>query len=146
MGTINYRRVLLGGLLAGLVINVGETVLNMVLLAQVAEAAMQNMAGWAMPYFVLLAFVWGIGLTLLYALIRPRTGGGPGTAIAVGVGFWIFALALPSFTAAAMGSPVGSGSASVIGLAWGLAEVCVAALAGAWVYREESVRASVAAG
>ncbi len=41
MGNINLTRVLLGGLLAGVVFNVGEGILNELILRQDWEAAMQ---------------------------------------------------------------------------------------------------------
>ena len=81
MGRINLGRVVIGGLLAGLLINIGEFILNGVLLAEDMSAAMaalnkppidNSMIVW----FVLLAFGVGFMAVWLYAAIRPRFGPG----------------------------------------------------------------------
>ncbi|NIP79705.1 MAG: hypothetical protein GWM90_11010 [Gemmatimonadetes bacterium] len=137
MNGMNYRRILLGGLLAGLVINISEFVLNGIVLMDQAEAMMAAMGlqytSWAMPAFVIMAFVWGLGLVTLYAAVRPRFGAGPWTALGVGLGFWLFVSVLPSVMFAAMG--LGAGMIG-ISLVWTLVELPLAAEVGAWAYRE----------
>lgn len=137
MREMNLRRILLGGLLAGLIINLSEFVLNGVVLMERAEAAMAEMglqyASWSMPFFVVMAFLYGIGLVALYAAIRPRFGPGPGTALLAGLFFWVFVALFPSLTYAAIGFGQGMIAISVV---WTIVELPVAALAGAWVYRE----------
>jgi len=81
MRTINWGRVLLGGLLAGIVVNVFEYVTNGVVLASDWNAVMQNL-GRQMPksavvIFVLMGFLVGITAVWLYAAARPRYGAGP---------------------------------------------------------------------
>jgi hypothetical protein len=138
MNGMNYRRIILGGLLAGLVLNISEFVLNGVVLMDEAEAMMASLgleyASWAMPAFVIMAFVWGLGLVGLYAAVRPRFGPGPMTALAVGLAFWLFVSAGPTLMFAAMG--VG-GSLIGISLAWAFVEMPVAAVVGAWAYKEK---------
>ena len=99
MGKINMQKVLIGGLVAGLVLNVIDFVMfGMVLKAQMA-AAMQALGKPAMtnaqvPWFVVLDFVAGVFLVWLYAAIRPRFGAGPATAAKAGVAAWFVGLLL----------------------------------------------------
>lgn len=93
MGKINMQKVLVGGLVAGFILNVIDYVqFGMVLKDQMA-AAMQAINKPAMtnaqiPYFVVLDFVAGIFLVWLYAAIRPRFGPGPATAAKAGIAGW----------------------------------------------------------
>jgi len=101
MGKINMMKVVVGGLIAGVVLNLVDFVMfGMVFKAQMA-AAMQAlgkppMSNSQIPWFVLLDFVAGIGLVWLYAAVRPRYGAGPGTAVKAGVAGWFFAGLLPT--------------------------------------------------
>jgi len=93
MGKINMQKVLIGGAIAGVVLNVIDFVLfGMVLKDQMAAAmtainrpAMTNAQ---IPWFVLLDFVAGVFLVWLYAAIRPRFGAGPATAAKAGFAGW----------------------------------------------------------
>lgn len=139
MGRINWGRVLLGGIVAGLVINVSEFILNAVVLRADLEAAMADLGRSAdtasIPVWVLYAFVLGIAAVWLYAAIRPRFGPGPGTAIRAGLAVWFFVYLLSSVAMLNMGLfPTRLTSISAI---WGLVEVLIATVLGAWVYREE---------
>ena len=78
MHTINYARVIVGGLLAGLLINISETLLNAVVLARQMEAAVQRLnlppiGGQAIAGFVVFGFVLGIGCVWQYAAIPSTT-------------------------------------------------------------------------
>ena len=93
MGGINLARVLLGGLLAGLVLNVGEYILNELILAEqwaayMAEAGMEEFTGGQIATFVIVTFVFGIVMVWIYAAIRPRFGPGPKTAVIAGLTMW----------------------------------------------------------
>lgn len=93
MGKINMQKVLVGGLIAGVVLNVIDFVLFGVVLKDQMAAAMTALNRPAMtnaqiPWFVFLDFVAGIFLVWLYAAIRPRFGAGPGTATKAGVAGW----------------------------------------------------------
>lgn len=139
MTGINVGRVVLGGLLAGLIIDIGESVLNGWLLAADMTAALQRLnlpdvGGSAIAVFLVLGFALGIATVWLYAAIRPRLGPGVNTALCAGALVWFFAYLYPSIGFAVMGFfPM---RLVVIGLAWGLAELLLAAVAGAWLYRE----------
>src|SRR5207245_11563291 len=99
MGKINLARVFLGGLLAGLIINIFEYVLNGVVLASQWDAYMKalgrQMRPNAIPFFIISAFVAGIGVVWLYAVARPRLGAGPKTAALTGAAYRFFAYAIP---------------------------------------------------
>src|ERR1700674_2788856 len=93
MGRINWTRVVLGGLLAGLVLNVVDWLVYGMWLGKDYAAAMQalgkpgamnNLIGW----FVFLDFVYGITLVWIYAAIRPRFGASAKTAIIAGFVVW----------------------------------------------------------
>src|SRR3989442_1080163 len=91
MGKINMQKVLIGGLIAGVVLNIVDYVLYGVVLKAQMAAAMQALgkppiAGNTILWFVFLDFVVGVFLVWLYAAIRPRYGAGPATAVKAGVG------------------------------------------------------------
>ncbi len=139
MGTINVGRVLLGGLLAGLVMNISESLLNGVVMASDVEAAMQSLnrppvGGGAIAKLVLLTFGLGIATVWLYAAIRPRFGVGTKTALIAGLAVWLFAY----FYGAVVGSVTGVFPLRlyVIATGWELLATLLAALAGAWLYKE----------
>ena len=140
MGKINLGRVVLGGLLAGVVLSVLEFVLNGPILGDRWTAAMEslNMAapegGGVMIAYVVFNFVLGIALVWLYAALRPRFGPGPKTAVITGLAAW-FLLWFLGF-----GSTLISGmfptNLVVIIVIWELFEVPIATFAGAWLYQE----------
>ena len=136
---MNGKRIVLGGLLAGLIINIGETILNIPVLGAQMEEAMRRLnlapvGGGAISIFVVGAFVLGVLLVWLYAAIRPRFGPGARTAMLAGLIFWILAYVWPAVGNGAMGIvPV---KLLTVASLWGLVEVMIAALAGAAVYKE----------
>src|SRR3989442_9980920 len=94
MGKINWGRVVLGGLLAGLVLNVIDWVVYGKLLAADFNAALQAlgkgpMTGSMIIWFVIFDFLFGIFLVWFYAAIRPRFGAGPRTAVLAGFAIWV---------------------------------------------------------
>jgi hypothetical protein len=139
MGKINLGRVIGAGLLAGLVINIGEFLLNGVILAKELEEVMRSMdrppiGGSAIALFVALGFFLGILIVWLYAAIRPRYGPGPKTAICAGLFVWVLAY----FYVSAGQAPLGIFPTRllIIGTVWGLFEIPLAAFVGAWLYKE----------
>jgi hypothetical protein len=143
MSGINMARVIAGGLVAGLVISIGEFVLNTLVIKKEMDAAIKAMGlpdftGATIGTFVFMVFLLGIATVWLYAAIRPRFGAGAGTAACAGSAAWFFAYLYPSVGMWAMG--MFPGGTLAIALAWGLAEVVAGAVAGAWVYREQGSR------
>ena len=87
------QKVLIGGLIAGVVLNIVDYVLYGVVLKAQMAAAMQALgkpaiAGNTILWFVILDFVVGVFLVWLYAAIRPRYGAGPATAVKAGLAAW----------------------------------------------------------
>ncbi len=140
MGNINLTRVLLGGLLAGVVINVGEGILNELILRGDWEAAMQAlqlpMVGGVIQgvLFIVLGFVLGIVAVCIYASIRPRFGAGVKTAVIAGLTVWVLIYIGFGFPFLAGVFPT---KLFWISAVWGLVEVPLATVAGAWVYKED---------
>jgi len=139
MGRINVSRVILGGLLAGLVINIGETLLNVVVLAQALEDMLRGrnlptLGGSAIGGFVFFAFILGIMTVCLYAAIRPRFGPGPKTAVIAGLFVWYFAYFYSTSAMVLMGFY--GAKIATVGVVWGLVEIVLASIAGAWLYTE----------
>ena len=139
MSRINLGRVVIGGLLAGLIINFGEFILNGILLKEQMDAAMvainkppvdQNM----IMLFVLFGFGLGFMLVWTYAAIRPRFGAGVKTAICASTLVWGLAYLYPNLFMIIIN--IFPRDMIVMATIWGLVEMVVAGIAGAWVYKE----------
>lgn len=137
---MNYGRVILGGLLAGLVLNIGEFVLNAFVLhkAMVDWSTSHNLPTDPGPTFlavaVVLTFVLGIVMVWLYALIRPRMGPGPKTAVIVALVLWFGVYVyMGIILGMLLVQPMNLVGISIV---WGLGEYIIAAIAGAWLYKE----------
>src|SRR6185503_669852 len=101
MGRINMGRVVVGGLLAGLLINVSEAILNGVLFGEENNAALAAlnrppMDNGMIVWFVILGFGLGIVAVWLYAAIRPRFGPGVRTAVLASLAVWVLAYLYPN--------------------------------------------------
>lgn len=136
---INLGRVLLGGLVAGLLMNIGEYLLNdKVLGPQMKEYFAQHNfptpGGQAIAIAVVMVFILGIVMILGYAAIRPRFGPGPKTAIIAGLFAWFGVYLFNNVLAAAFGFVPTNILALLLG--WGLVEYLIGALVGAWLYKE----------
>jgi hypothetical protein len=81
-----------------------------------------------------MGFATGIVGVWLYAAARPRLGAGPTTALQVGLVVWLLAWAFPSIGMMTQG--LYPGGLLLIGVLWGLVEVPLAMVAGAWLYKE----------
>ena len=139
MTNINVGRVLLGGLVAGVVLNIGEALLNGIVLAQAAKADFDRLhlpdpGGTFIARAVTITFLLGIVLVYLYAAIRPRFGAGAKTAVYAGVIAWFFVYLYAGYIQEALG--LVSSKPFMIGLVWGFVEYIAGAIAGAWVYKE----------
>jgi hypothetical protein len=139
MNNINFGRALLGGLLAGLVLNIGEFLLNEVVLGKQMEEFFRKVqvpppGGSFIALAVIMTFILGIVLVVLYALIRSRLGPGPKTAVIAALIMW-FGVYLYTgiINGVLLAIPL---KLIVIGMVWGLVEYIIGAIAGAWYYRE----------
>ncbi len=139
MGKINLTRVLIAGLLTGLVINIGESVLNIWIIGDQWKTVMDKYGLVESPGTLVWYFIWGfltgIVTIWLYAAIRPRFGPGFKTAIIAGETVWVIMWFLGTLGFGISGMlPM---DLVFITLIWGLVELAIAAPAGAWLYKEE---------
>lgn len=139
MASINTRGVVVGGLVAGLVINVSEYILNEpVLGAEITSALSAHnlppVSGGAIAWFLTYGFALGIVLVWLYAAIRPRYGPGPKTAACAGTAVWFLAYVTASLNFGVIG--LLSARLLIIALIWGLVELIVAGIVGGRLYSE----------
>jgi len=139
MGKINFGRVLLGCIVAGIILSVGEFVLNEKVLGAQMKAfftahLFKEPAGSFLPVAIGLTVVLGIVIVLGYAAIRPRFGAGPKTAIIAALFAWFGCYVYCGIINAMLfGIPT---NIMLIVLVWGLVEYIIAALVGAWLYKE----------
>lgn len=137
MGRINVKGVIIGGLVAGLVLNVIDYLAYGVWLAPDLAAIQPPGApdiNSLIPLFVVLDFVYGIALIQLYAAIRPRFGAGPATALKAGIFVWVLVGLLHAVGEAPLGHM--PQRLYVMGTLVALVEFPLAAVAGARFYKE----------
>ena len=139
MSGINWRRVILGGLVAGLVANAFDFVITSYLMATAFASMMARLnidaastRSWIWV-FAVADFIWGLLLVFTYAAIRPRFGPGPRTAVISGLMLWLV-VAITAVILLAMGlhTPQSYFKSSALYLASAL----VSSLVGAALYKE----------
>jgi hypothetical protein len=141
MAGISAGRLVGGGLVAGLIMNVVDGVANGAILGaqwleetrrlgvDVSQAAQsRSLVGW-----VVFDFLCGIAVVWLYASIRPRYGAGPRTALIAGLALWFIThLAFSAWAFTGLYS-TGIVAASTVG---GLVAAVAGGLAGCALYKE----------
>jgi hypothetical protein len=139
MDKINCGRLVLGGLVAGVVLNIGESLLNAVVLARQMDEIFRRInvpppGGTFIGIAVVMTFVLGLVLAWVYALIRPRTGPGPKSAIVAAVILWFCVYVYSGIiNGLILGVPF---SMILIAMAWGFVEYALAGLVAGWLYKE----------
>lgn len=127
---MNTRRILAGGVLAGLVIVIGETVRNAIF------ADTTSATGGSMPLgvFILRGVSLGIFCVLLYAAVRPRLGARVKTALIVGILVFLVGTLFPPLGVTMQTfAPARLLLETII---WNAIQLPLASVAGAWVYSE----------
>ena len=142
MGRINWRRIVLCGLLTGLVWGVLYAIaLPLVLLERhdippslpVTTLDEPGSSTALRAVVAIMPLVLGISTMWLYAAIRPRHGPGPKTAALAGFALWLFSSWVDATWAVFKGvRPEGFLKPAAVSLPI----VLVAAVVGAWLYRE----------
>jgi len=101
MGKINYARVILGGIVGGIVAATLDWFCNGVLIGQLWDDALKSLnrpnALTGAPFLVVLYLLFiggGILVVWMYAAIRPRFGAGVRTAVYAGLVAWAFSILL----------------------------------------------------
>jgi hypothetical protein len=140
---MNIKKIVVGGIVAGVVLNVIDFISNYALGARMkaetdafkAGLSEQMATSSAIVSYIIMDFALGIALVWTYAAIRPRFGPGPRTAAFTALLFWLLALIFYAGY-----RQLGLMSA---GLWWtmafvGLVNFLIAANAGAALYSEEA--------
>jgi hypothetical protein len=141
MAGINYGRVVLGSLAGGVVANVGDFLVNNMIMAddmiRMAQRLNLNQTLMASPAvgmtWVVVDFVYVTLIVWTYAAIRPRFGPGPATAVRAGAVLWA-AVCIVLFGFESMG--IFTTDSFFKSAALSFVTTTLAALAGGWVYKE----------
>ena len=141
---ISVPRMILGGLVAGFVINLGELAVNVVWLGDAWTAVLAGIGLHVTTMDLVLcglgSFVLGIVGVWIYAAATPRYGPGWKTALRAGFALWVAVFLYAGLGMMWMDAfPVWMG---VVVMVWGLVEVEVGVYLGAWLYREGELAAS----
>ena len=139
MSRINTGRLVLGGLVAGVVANALDYVINAFLMKEEGADMAQrlNLSRDALESSVYVwigvDFLWGLLLVFAYAAFRPRFGPGPKTAMISGFTLW-FAVCIMFAGLTAMGIFTQPGFIKYSALT--LVSALAASVAGASLYQE----------
>lgn len=139
MASINWFRVVLGGLVAGLIINVsGMLLAHFVLGREYVEAFKAKMPPQSDMHMLVkhmgLRFWFGLMAVFIYAGFRPRFGPGPRTAIIAAGTVFLAAGLVMVISLNDLG--LLTGRRLWIAATWSLAEIVIGTLIGAWIYQE----------
>jgi hypothetical protein len=143
MGKINMGRVILGGLVAGIVVDILAYLVDGVMLANRWAAGMAALRkGMFTPgqiaWFNVLGIVTGVVAVWVYAAIRPRFGAGVKTAIYAASAVWILGWLVPN--AGLMYVPhLFSAHLTLYTTLGGIVEIVIGTIAGAALYKEVAV-------
>jgi uncharacterized membrane protein YhdT len=137
---MNSKRIILGGLAAGVLFDALEFAFSGALIGPGYAARLQALGIQEQPSAAALVFIisWGLALgwvaVWFYAAVRPRLGPGPRTALAVAVALWIVNALLPHLHEGFLGLfPM---RLSLTFAALELVYLILATLLGAFLYRE----------
>lgn len=141
MSAVNTGKVLVGGVLAGLVYNAFDIVTGLVLMGDEFRANAQRLgldpaaaeSGTAMAVWITIDFLLGLLVVWTYAAIRPRFGPGPRTAV--------LAALVPYIAISLMMFGLTHGGMITMSIwikmtAMSLISMSVGAILGAWAYHE----------
>jgi len=133
MRKINVGRLLLGGIVAGILMFLADGFIHQKLLHDHWLAAMRAAGrsvqaeehGGDMAYFAVFELLRGLALAWVYAAIRVQFGAGPKTAIIAAVAVWAIMFPLPFISEV----PIGFYSATMLAM-WSLYELITSVVAG----------------
>ena len=139
---IRIGRLVIAGLVAGLILNIGEAALHAAVLGDATIAAYTALSRTLvaeplnLASLIVITFAQGIVMAWLYAMIRPRLGSRFTTVARVGLAAWLFS-SLYSAVYLHSGLPgIFPPGIVWIPVAWELVEYPLAMLAAAAVYGE----------
>ena len=140
MSEIHTRRVLIGGLAAGITIILSA--LGMVPLVgkemdmTLARCGLPPLSKFAMAFFAVESLILGLTLVWLYAAMLPRLKQGTKTAIIAASIVWLLAYFFANFAMVIYGFM--PARLAIIGTGWGLLELLLASLIGSRFYEERT--------
>jgi len=139
---INTSKVIVGGIVGGIVANVIDFVGNSFILGGMHQAEMTKLnpalavapTGGQIAGFVVFDIIWIMTAVWIYAAIRPRFGPGPKTAVYAAVAAWLIGSSVAGFfwMLGIFGTHLFFASAALE-----LVNGIVSTLVGAWLYTEE---------
>jgi hypothetical protein len=139
---MNSGRILLGGLMAGLIMNSSEAALHAGILGDETgllfekfRIGIPDTVG-NLLLFIFGTFVLGIVAVWLYAAMRPRYGAGPRTALIAGCTVWLLSHLWSGVYLGASYMGIITPRLAWIPVFWGLLEAPLATIAGAAFYKE----------
>lgn len=140
MGRINVGRLLLAGIVAGIVSDALGYLVDGILLEPRWTDGMlalghSEFSPTQWIWFNLLGILGGIVLIWIYAAIRPRFGAGVGTALMAGLAVWVVGSLIPNLSFMWFGG-LFSKHLTAFTTAGALGEILIGAVAGAALYKE----------
>lgn len=141
MSKIDSGRVIVGGIVAGIICDLFEYVLNGIVLRMQWNTISTThnlpiIGPNEIVVFNILGLLTGIAAVWVYAAMRPRFGAGPKTATYAALLIWVVGYLIPDvFQTVAGLVPL---TMTVTTLVVNLVEIIVATLAGAYLYKESS--------
>lgn len=137
MGKINVGKLIVGAIAAGVVLNVGDYVINEVIMKGAYDTVMAarnvDPAAMNLATLIVLDFAMALLLVFTYAAIRTRFGAGPKTAIVAGL---MVALVSNITAAYFVGMGFFGWDVWMPSAALGTANTIIAALVGGVLYKE----------
>lgn len=139
MTGINWKRVVAGGLVAGVMVNAGGIALGHFVLGQeyikrFFDRLGHQPTGWTMAGHLAVRMEFGLVAAFLYTAMRPRFGPGPKTALAAATVVYMTCYLLLSKVLYDFDILVGWRLG--VSLVWGAAEIALAACAAGYIYKE----------
>ena len=135
---MNYAKIALGGVVAGVICFIGDGIVHGVLLQskwmEIATTLHLPTGQSGYEYFSLYDLAKGVGSVLLYAMIRPRFGPGPRTALIAGLLTW--ALVLPVPLCGLLPIHFFGRKFALLWAIYGAFPIVAGAVVGSWLYRE----------
>jgi hypothetical protein len=142
MGKISPGRVILGGIIAGIICFFGDGVVHGVLLKErwqqimiaLGKSGTGNVGQQHLMYFLVYDLLKGLLAVWLYAAARPRFGPGPATALLAAFTIWLLVIPIPTIGLLPMA--FFSAGFVVLWSLYGLVPIVIGTLVGAWLYRD----------
>jgi len=137
---INIKRLIIGGLVAGCVLNAISLLSTGFYVSEMMELLDSRgihppRSIWSLVVYLLMRFIWGFAVVWFYVATRPRFGPGPKTAVLIGLVFWLCTFFLMVVSYGMLGLfPKGM---LILWASMTLLAILPATFVGAWIYREE---------